>query len=213
MHPQHETIKILTVNGRGLKTKISIMRKMLQQKPDIMVWTEHHLPQGTQPPRWAYILLPRITDGDCQAYPKLGARHGVLMAVHKDLLAGTEPHIIPIPEETQGFLYQMELKKTRVSPPLAHPGAYLPTGPSAPLIRPVLYKHIEHQQQAHPHHVHILAGDMNAALYTSDRAQGRQGPLDKAYRQSIKTLGLLPMDPPQTGPTQQRQRPNLLHPR
>jgi hypothetical protein len=74
-------------------------------------------------------------------------------------------------------------------------GAYLPTGPSAPLIRPVLYKHIEHQQQAHPHHVHILAGDMNAALYTSDRAQGRQGPLDKAYRQVHQNPGTPPHGP------------------
>jgi hypothetical protein len=40
---------VLTINGRGLKTKISIMRKMLQQQPDIMVWTEHHLPREPNP--------------------------------------------------------------------------------------------------------------------------------------------------------------------
>jgi hypothetical protein len=117
------------------------------------------------------------------------------MAVHKDLLAGTEPHIITPIEETQGFVYQMDIRRPE-SAPLLLTGVYLPTGPTAPYIRPGLYKHIERQHQAHPHHVHILAGDMNATLYPTDRDPGRKGSLDPQYRQFIHNLGLLPLDHP-----------------
>jgi hypothetical protein len=129
---------------------------------------------------------PRTTDGASQGIPKTRGQAGVLLAVHKDLLAGTEPHTLPLPAETQGFIYQMEIRRPE-SVPLLITGAYLPTGPSAPLIRPILYNHIEHIQRANPSHVHLLAGDMNAALYPTDQAPGRRGPLDQPSRQLYKT--------------------------
>jgi exonuclease III len=185
---------VLTINGRGLRNKISIMNAILKQTPDILIWTEHHLPHGTHPPRWVHILLQQYRWG-FTGLPKIRGQAGVLMAVHKDLLAGTEPHIITPIEETQGFVYQMDIRRPE-SAPLLLTGVYLPTGPTAPYIRPGLYKHIERQHQAHPHHVHILAGDMNATLYPTDRDPGRKGSLDPQYRQFIHNLGLLPLDHP-----------------
>jgi hypothetical protein len=189
---------VLTINGRGLKTKISIMRKMLQQQPDIMVWTEHHLPRepnpqvGIHPP-------PRTTDGVSQAYPKLGGRQGSSWLSTKTSWQAQSHTSFPSLERPRAFLYQMELRRPE-SVPLLITGAYLPTGPSAPIIRPVLYKHIESQQQAHPHHVHILAGDMNAALYPSDRAPGRHGPSGQSLPTGHQDPGLLPLDPPSQPP-------------
>jgi hypothetical protein len=148
------------------------------------------------------------TDGDITGLPKIRGQAGVLMAVHKDLLAGTEPHIITPLEETQGFVYQMDIRRPE-SAPLLLTGVYLPTGPTAPYIRPGLYKHIERQHQAHPHHVHILAGDMNATLYPTDRDPGRKGSLDPQYRQFINNLGLLPLDPPQTTHSQVECGPSI----
>ena len=37
-------MKIVTENGRGIKAKVQLMKKMMEAKPDILVWTEHHLP-------------------------------------------------------------------------------------------------------------------------------------------------------------------------
>jgi hypothetical protein len=52
-----ESLKIVTVNGRGLRTRLMLMRKRAQEKPDIIVWTEHHLAAGTTMPRWVSIML------------------------------------------------------------------------------------------------------------------------------------------------------------
>jgi exonuclease III len=207
--PSQETVKVLTINGRGLKNKISILRHMLQQAPDILIWTEHHLPQGAQPPRWVHILMQDYKWGHT-GLPNIRGQAGVLLAVHKDFLAGTEPHIPTLPAETRGFLYQMEIRRPE-SVPLLITGAYLPTGTSAPFIRPVLYNHIEHSHKAHPHHIHLLAGDMNAALYPTDRAQGRRGPLDKPYRQFIHKMDLLPLDQPQSQNPTQPGRPKTFY--
>jgi hypothetical protein len=119
--PSQETVKVLTINGRGLKNKISILRHMLQQAPDILIWTEHHLPQGAQPPRWVHILMQDYKWGH-RGLPNIRGQAGVLLAVHKDFLAGTEPHIPTLPAETRGFLYQMEIRRPE-SVPLLITGA------------------------------------------------------------------------------------------
>jgi hypothetical protein len=166
------------------------MNAILKHTPDILIWTEHHLPHGTHPPRWVHILLQQYRWG-LTGIPKIRGQAGVLMAVHKDLSAGTEPHILTPLEETQGFVYQMDIRRPE-SAPLLLTGVYLPTGPTAPYIRPGLYKHIERQHQAHPHHVHILAGDMNATLYPTDRDPGQK----RLPRPPIQTIHKQPWPPP-----------------
>lgn len=56
-----QKLNVLTVNGRGLKAKVALMRKVLEQKPDVIVWTEHHLPAGATIPRWVSIMLQGYT--------------------------------------------------------------------------------------------------------------------------------------------------------
>lgn len=43
--------KVLRINERSLKGKIALLRKVLEEKPDIITWTAHHLPAGATVPR------------------------------------------------------------------------------------------------------------------------------------------------------------------
>ena len=192
--PSEEKIKIVTINGRGLKTKISILRMVLGVKPDIIVWTEHQMAKATTIPRWTQILLQGYRWG-YTSLPKIKGQAGVLVAIHKDLLAGTNVHIPVQPPETQGYIYQMELQRPE-SAPLMITGVYLPTGKGAHLSRPTLYQHLQSSMARTDTHVHIVAGDMNAALYKTDRDPGRKGSNDSAYRAFVQENGLKPLDPP-----------------
>ena len=203
--PSEEKLKIVTINGRGLKTKISILRLILGTKPDVIIWTEHQMATATTVPRWVHILLQGYRWGHT-SLPNIRGQAGVLMAVHKDVLAGTEAHVPAQPPEAQGYIYQMEIQRPE-SAPLMITGVYLPTGTGAHLSRPTLYKHLKASLDKTKDHVHIVAGDMNAALYQSDRDPGRKGQHDKAYRGFIQETGLRPIDPPNPlAPVAQRAR-------
>jgi hypothetical protein len=199
--PTTEQIKILTINGRGLKTKISILRQVLTLQPDVIIWTEHQMAAGTTVPRWVTILLQGYKWGSSNL-PRIKGQAGVLMAIHKDLLAGTEVHIPPLPVETQGYIYQMVLHRPE-STPMRITGTYLPTGKGAQFIRPTLYKFLQECLNTNKEQVHIMAGDMNATLYDTDRATGRPSRWDRGYRQFVNETGLQPLD----GPTSQEGAP------
>ena len=151
-----ERLKILTANGRGLRTKIMLMRKIAQEKPDIIVWTEHHLAAGTTMPRWVPIMLQGYRWG-CSSLANVRGQAGVVLAVHMDLLAAYK-----------GYIYQVELRRHQ-SLPIMLSGVYMPTGNGAAgIIRQGIYQHLKQTLAESPLHVHIVAGDMNAALYGSD---------------------------------------------
>ena len=175
-----QKLKVLTVNGRGLKGKIALLRKVLEEKPDIIVWTEHHLPAGATVPRWVTIMLQGYTWRHT-SLSGIKGQAGVLMAVHMDVLARTTVRIPEIAAEHQGFLCQMELQRHN-SAPLMVTGVYMPTGNGAKQTRALLYQKIQQSISEAPLHMHIVAGDMNAALYKSDREKGKSGQHDKAYQ-------------------------------
>ena len=165
-------MKIVTENGRGIKAKVQLMKKMMEAKPDILVWTEHHLPAGGKLPRWAAILLQGYKWG----YTSLDAirgQAGILIAVHMDLLAGTDLTIPSVPVELHGYIYQVSLCRP-ASAPLTVTGAYMPTGCGAELTRQSIYKYVEECMATSANHVHLVAGDINAALYPTDRETCRK---------------------------------------
>ena len=185
-------MKIVTVNGRGIKAKVQLMKKMMEAKPDILVWTEHHLPAGGKLPRWAAILLQGYKWG----YTSLDAirgQAGVLMAVHMDLLAGTDLTIPSVPVELHGYIYQMSLCRP-ASAPLTVTGAYMPTGCGAKMTRQSIYKYVKECMASSANHVHLVAGDMNAALYPTDRETGKKGSHDAQYQTFMQETGLSPFD-------------------
>jgi hypothetical protein len=84
---------------------------------------------ATTVPRWVHILLQGYRWGHT-SLPNIRGQAGVLMAVHKDVLAGTEAHVPAQPPEAQGYIYQMEIQRPE-SAPLMITGVYLPTGTGA----------------------------------------------------------------------------------
>lgn len=92
----------------------------------------------------------------------------------------------------------MELRR-HASTPLMVTGVYMPTGNGARHIRETIYKFIQQNLCEAPESAHIVAGDMNAALYKTDREEGRKGQHDKGYRDFVHLAGLQPFDNNQQG--------------
>ena len=85
--------------------------------------------------------------------------------------------------------------------PLMLSGVYMPTtgNGAAGIIRQGIYQHLKQTLADSPLHAHIVAGDMNAALYKTDRQEGRRGQHDGEYQKFIQETGLLPFDHQQAG--------------
>jgi hypothetical protein len=74
-------------------------------------------------------------------------------------------------------------------------GVYMRTGVGAGrIVRKGIYSFLGQTLADSPLHAHIVAGTMNAALFTADQMEGRRGQYDADYQVFTKESRLLPFD-------------------
>ena len=186
-------IKFLTLNGRGIKGKVSLMREVVKEDADIIAWTETQLKGAANLPKWATIAL-RSYEHVRTGLHTIQGQAGVLLAVKRSFLMGATMHRPAVPPEYKGYIARVQFQREG-SAPMDLFGVYMPTCVAARIIRKGLHAHLKAEILAckAKGHIPVLLADANAALYEGDREHGRKGDHDCSYRQFVAETGLRPM--------------------
>jgi exonuclease III/ribonuclease HI len=181
-------IAILTWNIRGMHASREDMANILPQiQADIIVLTEtklHIKKNGKDIPRWFQSSLP-----DYQMWHAPAAQAGVLLAIKKDIAMGCRA---TLKDTFAGRGIALTLSSAGDS--LLILATYWPSGSEAGAMATRTEMEVWAEEHLEKHTRVIMAGDMNATAFDTDRDPLTAYPADRQHRALIARTNMRPLD-------------------